>query len=465
MDWIKCIRNRLLRAARREAGVTLIETVFAIAIFGMVSTALIGVLTSATAADGLARQRSIALELAQQQIEYIRQLNYRDAGIAEGNPGGVVQATQTKWVTGLRYTLTTRIKYVNDPIPASYIASANYKQVRVVVARASDGKELARVSTYLSSPTRLYSGGLNNGLINVTTQDYVTLEPLGGAQIHLSKTWDASFSAGDITDTATGTPAFGQVTFAGLEETPTDATPGYYDVEASLANYVVLRDDQPPDDPTDPASAAHLALARNGTTNTTIRLYRPCTIDVQVKDENTGEDYTGTATVTISSPRGSEQFSADSAGHVSTDTIDGDPIVPGDDYAIDVDTPDYRHGQATGLAVPDSYPNDLSSSFDVWLGGVVPPEPATLTITVRRYSCYGNTVSHATVRIVWLINPSDPTHNFTATTNWQGRVVITGVPLDTYDIRAQRSSWHSTLYGALPDQQVTGNASYCVPIS
>ena len=51
MDQIKCITSRLLRAARHEAGVTLIETLFAIVIFGIVSTALIGVLTSATAAD------------------------------------------------------------------------------------------------------------------------------------------------------------------------------------------------------------------------------------------------------------------------------------------------------------------------------------------------------------------------------------------------------------------------------
>ncbi|HEY4976283.1 MAG TPA: type II secretion system protein, partial [Gaiellaceae bacterium] len=66
MDWIKCITSRLLRVARREAGITLIETIFAIAIFGIVSTALIGVITSAAAADRNARQRSIALELAQQ---------------------------------------------------------------------------------------------------------------------------------------------------------------------------------------------------------------------------------------------------------------------------------------------------------------------------------------------------------------------------------------------------------------
>ena len=81
-------------------------------------------------------------------------------------------------------------------------------------------------------------------------------------------------------------PSFGQVTFQGLVETPAGGTPGYYDVDAALTGYAVLSEDQPPSDPTDPASAGHLSLARNGTTNTTIRLYHPCTITVNVIDGN-----------------------------------------------------------------------------------------------------------------------------------------------------------------------------------
>lgn len=469
MDWIKCITKRLLRVARREAGITLIETIFAIAIFGIVSTALIGVITSAAAADRNARQRSIALELAQQQVEYVRQLNYKDVGIISGNPPGVVREAQSKWVSGLQYTLTTRIKYVNDPIPAGMIASANYKQVRVVVARATDDKELARVSTYLSSPTRAYSGGLNNSLINVTTQDYWTHELLGGAQINLTKTWDASFNAGDTTGNEIGTPAFGQATFEGLSETPAAPTPGYYDVAASLTGYATLEDDQPPSDPTDPANAAHLSLARSGTTNTTIRLYHPCTITVHVIDgSNPPALYTGgQVTVTISSPRGSQQFQTTN-GVVSTDTLFGAPVVPGSDYQVDVatTTPYVLHGVSTGLAVPIDYAGgDFSSSFDVMLPAYVPPQVANVTVTVRKTSCPSGIVqSSATVKIVWLTNPSDSGHNFTGTTNSSGIKVFTGVPFETYDIRAQKGS-HPTLSGALPNRVISGDVSLCVSIS
>jgi Tfp pilus assembly protein PilV len=469
VDWIKCIRNRLLRAARHEAGITLIETILAIVIFGIVSTSTIGVLTSATAADGNSRQRSIALELAQQQVEYIRQLNYMNAGVVGGNPGGVVQAVQSKWVTGLRYTLTTRIKYVTDPIPASYVSSANYKQVRVIVARASDDKELARVQTYVSSPTRAYSGGLNNGLINVTTQDYWTHDLLGNVQIQLTKTWDGSFSAGDITDPTTGLPSFGQVTFQGLEETPASPTPGYYDVTAALSGYATLSEDLPPSDPTDPATAGHLALARNGTTNTTIRLYHPCTITVHVIDGNNPPQlYTdGQATVTISSPRGSQQFQTTN-GIVETDTLFGEQIVPGTDYQVDVatTTPYVRHVVLPGLPVPINYAGgDYTSLLEVTLPAYVPPQIANVTVTVRKTSCpYGTLQSSATVKIVWLDDPSDSGHNFTGTTNSSGVKVFTGVPLETYDIRATKGS-HPTLSGALPNTVISGDVSLCVSIS
>ncbi|MGZ4384351.1 MAG: type IV pilus modification PilV family protein, partial [Gaiellaceae bacterium] len=211
---------RRISRGRSAAAFTLIEMVIALALFGIVAASMVTVLTSATSADGRSRQRSIALELAQQQVEYIRQLNYTNAGTQSGNPPGNVLPTQSKQVSGLWYTLTTRIRYVNDPVATSIATFANYKQVRVTVTRATDGVRLARVTTYLASPTRAKSGGLNNGVINVTTRDYLTQALLGDAQVNLTKTWNAGYHAGDTTNSDPGDPSFGQASFAALEETP-----------------------------------------------------------------------------------------------------------------------------------------------------------------------------------------------------------------------------------------------------
>lgn len=465
MDWIKCIASRLRRAGRRQGGITLIETVVAIAIFGIVSTSMITVLTSATAADGLARERSIALELAQQQVEYIRQLGYVNAGTVSGNPVGIVAASQDKLVTGLYYTLSTNINWVDDPIPAGFVTSANYKRVRVVVTRKTDGKELARVSTYLSSATRDPLGGLNNAIINVQTKDYLTQALLGGATVNLTKP-PTGFSSNDTTDNTTGSPTFGRVTFAALD--PTD-TGEYYDIRASLTangqTYATLKDDLPP------SSAAHLTLDPSATANTIIRLYVPCSISVRVIDQSTGQLYTGDATVTISSARGSQAFPTNT-GLVSlgpTDTLAGEQVVPGSGYKITVDTPGHRHGELTGLTVPANYAGGVyTSSFNVTLATVVVPQTATLTIDVHRIShsydscSSGSHVSGASVTV------SDPAQSppFTQVinTNSSGLAVFSNIPLGTYDVDARIYYNHAWRVAGLSDQPLTGDTTLCVPI-
>ena len=493
MDWIKCIRNRLLRAARPEAGITLIETVMAIAIFGIVSTSLIGVLTSASAADSNARQHSIALELAQQQVEYVRQLNYSDAGIcfafagdgtctSGGNPPGRVPDTQSKNVAGLWYTLTTRIKYVSDPVATSVVTFANYKQVRVTVVRANDNKQLTQVTTYLSSPTRADSGSLNNGVINVTAQDFKTGESLPGVNINLSKTWNAAYQANDTTNDVVGSPSFGQATFVGLEDTPLTPTLGYYEFRATLSGYQPLKEDTPPNDP------AHFQLAPGGTANKTVRLYKPSYIHVIVKDITTGSTYTGgPSTVTISSAaRGVSQAFTTSSGDVwvaSDATLgscpnDCEPVVPGSDYSVTVRaevTGGYRQGSLPGQTVPEDYSvSNPGSTIEVPLEATVNPEVGTLTVTVRRIRSqsgnpqalcwaapYSDRITGSTVTIY--TSPGHILYDSHATGS-SDQTVFTNVPFGTYDLSAVKYISGRNRSGPLNNQPFTADTGYCIGI-
>jgi prepilin-type N-terminal cleavage/methylation domain-containing protein len=453
-----------IRRGSSAAGFTLIEMVVAMTLFALVASSMITVLTSAGTADALSRQKAIALELAQQQIEYVRQLNYSDVGTKSGNPPGSVLSTQQKQVSGLSYTLTTRIKFVNDPVPTSFAAFANYKQVRVTVTRTRDGKQLTQVTTYVSSSSRSPTGGLNNGVINVTVKDYQTQTPLGGAQVMLTKTWDAGYSAGDVTDNDTGSPTFGQVTFAGLEATPTSPV-GYYGVTASLTGegYEPLSDDLPPADP------ANLSLAPSGTTNTTIRLYKPCNVDVQIMDDaNPGNLYIGQATVTLSSASRSRQASVVTTnGQAHFDTIgtgaDQEKIVPASDYMVTVNTPDGRHGElAAPVTVPDDYAGgNYHSTIVVNLGTEIIPQTATVTVIV---TYRGSPTAGALVTLD--DNPDhSPPFRQSINTDSSGQAVFTGVPLGTYDITASQYISHRTRQGGLANQNVSADVTYTVPIA
>src|SRR5207302_1546460 len=76
----------------------------------------------------------------------------------------------------------------------------------------------------------------------------------------------------------------------------------HYDVTTAATGYVTLRDDAPP------STAARTPLVAGQTFNTVIRMYKPATIYIVPKNPD-GSAYTGNATATIGSSRGTQTFS------------------------------------------------------------------------------------------------------------------------------------------------------------
>lgn len=472
MDWIKCIRNRLLRAARHEAGITLIETLFAIVIFGIVTTSTIGVLTSATAADSRSRQKSIALELAQQQVEYVRQLSYADVCIAGGNPSCPVTVPATVGVTptlekrvmGLWYQLKTNIRWVNDAVATGVATGANYKRVRVIVTRRTDNKELARVYTLVANPSNRGVGGINNAIINVSVLDFgctigdgcaTNSNPVyvQGAQVDL---WDGpSMHASDVTDETGG------VTFAGLLPNPADVNgvllpsgaTAYYDILASSSGYQTLREDRPPGTvPTGtgagPSSVTHLQINPGQTQTANVRLYRPTTINVVLQDAS-GNPYTGAAYIDIGSthPRCSQEFfvSGSPSGTTlsvgpstpnltigSTETVlcpNGEQPVSGVSYTVGARSSDgLLAADAVQKSVPNSYPNDLTSTFIVTLE---PIATMSCKVTVNKSSTL---IANARVDFIDGPGGTSPQIYATGVTNINGVATFTLPKTSDYDL-------------------------------
>lgn len=496
MDSIKCISSRLLHAARRQAGVTLIETVVAIAMFAIVSTAMITVLTSATYADGLSRERSIALELGQQQIEYVRQLSYADVCIVGGNPScpaGVTGVTSTlqKRVMGLWYQLKTSIRWVNDTVSTGVATAANYKRVRVTVSRLTDNKQLALVYTFVANPSQTNVGGINNAIINVYALDYgctigdgctTNSNPVyvQGAQIDL---WDGPSShASDVTDQT------GSVTFAGLLPNPADSngnllTSGataYYDILASLSGYQTLREDLPPGTVpvgtgTGPVKTAHIQINPSQTQTANIRMYQPATITVQLQNVG-GTPYTGGAYIDIGAlyPRCAQEFQV--SGSVSGTALAvgpntpnltigslAGPCAPGGEQPVSGVT--YTAGArstdgtlvatAVQKSVPNSYPADLTSTFILQLQ---PITTKSCTLTVKKS---GTGVSGARVDIIDgpQETPPAPLAYVTTVTNSSGVATFTLPVTSDFDVYVYSSSGN----GGLTNQVVPSSGTCTFP--
>ena len=355
---------------RADAGFTLIESVLGMMLFAIISVALSGLLTSAISSDRLGRERTLGEQAVNDQLEWIRQQPYDSIGTPSGNPPGTINATGLKNVAGtvslpgLHANMVTWISYVADPVPSSYQTQADYKRVVVTLKRASDSQVLAREATYVAPPGQAPFGGINQAIINAEVLDMGSNTPVGGVAVSLATGPSAPRS--DVTD-----PTTGIVTFPALTANPTSGSQAYYDLAVTPpTGYVALKDDL------SPAGPAHAQLAPGQTFNTALRVYQPAIIYVNLVDQSTSLPYTGTASVTVSSSRGSQTFSYTGSQLVVT-SIAGESVVPGIPYTVStstgfLSTPDLQ-------PVPNSYPTDLTATF------TVPGHPTgSVTATVKK---------------------------------------------------------------------------------
>lgn len=351
-------------------------------LFAIVAAGVAGVLTSAIASHGLSRERTIAQELAQEQIESIRSLPYDQVGTPTGSPPGTVAASRPIATVGLGATLNTQIRFVDDPTPNSYSDYAHYKRVRVTVIRNRDSKRLVRAVTYIAPPTGAPFGGITNAVINVEVTDFALNTPVDGVDVDLR--------TGPSAPRDDETEAGGVVRFAGLTANPLTGPQAFYDLFVTESGYETLREDVPP------AAVAHVQLAPGETFDTNLRVYRPATINVTLRD-GLGNLYTGAATVNVGSSRASQQFAVNT-GTLTITSLGGEPLVPGLQYTVGASAalpgPFDLFAAGVTQTVPDAYPTDLDSDFALTLLPFV-----TGQINVRVRTSLGNPVSGARVDV------------------------------------------------------------------
>ena len=336
---------------------------------------------------------------------------YADVGLISGNPPGLVSSTDTCG-SPASATVTVAISYVNDPTPTSYATAANYKKVVVTVTRDRDNREMSRVVTFVAPPSRAPYGGINNAIINAHIVDLGLSQPYVGASVTLSN--GPSPSSTDITD-STGT-----VSFAALTPNPTSGAQSYYDLTVAVPGYDTLPTDIPPGTATPPATSSHIQVAPSQTSDTSIQIFKPATINAVL--QSGGSPFTGGATLkvlssftgattTISVPAGQSSKAITMLGSMK--------VIPGATYTI--------HGYTTGGLCADPSPSPVPASGY--------PGNTAQTFTLDFVSCPMGNLSvnvkqlgaNAPCAPVTLSNgPNDIT--LTGTTDAVGNAVFNNVP-------------------------------------
>jgi type II secretory pathway pseudopilin PulG len=366
-----------------EEGFGLVEMLIATTLFLCVSAPLVGVLLASVAQQRLSRERTLAAQAAQTAIESIRALPYTSVGTQNGNPAGTVAsslpATQFG-IPGLDATVTTRISFMDDAPSTSYRTRADYKRVVVTVVRNGDSRRLTQDVTYVAPPGGGTYAGQNEGIVLVQMIDGALNTPIVSGSVTLS--------GGPTPARTDTTDASGSVVFPAL--LPTNASLDHYDVTAAMTGYATMREDTPP------GSAARTTIVGGQTFQTIIRLYKPSTISVVPRNAD-GTPYTGQATATISSARGTQSFSFSGGTFTLAppQTLAGEPIVPNVQYSVRVLAANGAVTPALTQPVPNSYPTDLTKTFIVTLGATSAMQP----LTVRVVNAANVRVAGATVTI------------------------------------------------------------------
>jgi len=414
-----------LRRARNQSGFMLIEALGAVVLFVIVAASLSSILVGAIKSNGTAEQRTLAQQELQAQIETIRRMPYDQVGIQSGNPPGQLQASQTVTRSGLQLTVNIDVHYVGDNVPTSYVTGADYKKVTVTILRASDSKQLAQDVTYVSNPASNPLGGINNATVNVKVVDYGNATPVQGATVALTST-NPSANLSDTTD------SLGNTSFPALAPNPSSSY--YYDVAVSKAGYVTLKDDL------SPAAVAHHSLAPSETFNTTIRIYQPATINVVLHNAD-GSTYTGNATVTVTSSRGSQNFSYTGTALIIT-SINGEQVVPSLQYTVTAQTSGGLVATPVTKYVPDNYPTVLSTTFTLTF-----PAPSALVVTVTQG---GIGISGANVTV------TGGSINLNGTTDSSFTVSFSAINPGTYTVGASANGQN----GSTTATTTSGNTTY-----
>lgn len=378
---MKALTSRRPRFTSAEDGFGLIELLMSMTIFAVVSAPLAGVLLASVSEQKLSKERTLAAQTAQTAIETIRALPYSSVGLQNGNPTGTLlptQAASTFGIDGLDATVTTRVSYMDDAPATAYRTRADYKRVVVTVVRNSDQRRLTQAATYIAPPGGGAYAGQNEGIVLAQVIDAVQNAPIVGANVTLAG--GPSPTRNDTTDVA------GNVVFPSLLPT-TGALPAYA-LTVAAPPYVTLREDTPP------ANTARSSIVGGQTFQTVLRVYRPSTVTILAWNAN-GTPYTGSATATVSSSRGSQSFSV-SGGTLNVTSIAGELVVPNVQYTARILASNGMYSTPTTALVPNAYPTDNTKTFTLTLGGATAP---MISLTVRVLNSSGARVAGATVTV------------------------------------------------------------------
>lgn len=189
---------------KKRGGFSLVETIVGVAVFSIIAISVWQSFGAILNGVKYLRIKSAAINLANEQIEIIKNLPYDDVGIIQGLPNGKIPREQILSRNSKDFLVTTTIRNIDDPFDGQIggsindLSPADNKLVAIKVECKDDCGVPAIILTTRVSPIALETVG-NNGALFVQVFDS-SGQPLAGADVYIENNID-NIIVDDITNT------------------------------------------------------------------------------------------------------------------------------------------------------------------------------------------------------------------------------------------------------------------------
>lgn len=152
-------------------GITLVETLVAIAFFLAVALALYGVYTKLIETTAILHVKTVAASLANEQFEIIRNMPYADVGTDGGIPSGILLQNQTLTRDGIGFEVLTTIRNIDEPFDGMLggspndLSPADNKLVAIELTCIACKNAIALEYTTHIAPKNLETASTNGALV------------------------------------------------------------------------------------------------------------------------------------------------------------------------------------------------------------------------------------------------------------------------------------------------------------
>lgn len=170
-------------------GFGLIESIVGAALFALIALSVSQLLVRVVELGRVARQRTTATALSNEQFEIIRNLPFSDVGIVAGLPVGKIPATQTLVRDGLTFTVKAYVRNIDDPFDGTIggtpndLSPADYRLVQFEISCSTCTRFTPINITTTAAPKNLESASTNGALfikaLNANGQ------PIADANVHV----------------------------------------------------------------------------------------------------------------------------------------------------------------------------------------------------------------------------------------------------------------------------------------